>query len=232
MSQAATIVTDSKLAASKNPIANAIKQLSAQVERAEIVDEETNAKGGDLYKIISTQLKKNEDARTALVKPLNDHVKWINAQFKPNKDKLEGLKATLKGKLDTYAAEKQAELDRIAEEQRKAAEEEALARAEEAQAEGDTELAETIVDEAASVKHKDIKQLSRGDLGSSTGTRKDWVFDVDDPIAFVSAWLRGELEPGAVTINESWIREQVRQHKGDTKIPGVTVKQKVSASVR
>lgn len=227
-----TIVTDGKLAETKNPIANAIKQLSGQVERAKIVDEDTNAAGGDLYKIINNQLKKNDEARTALVKPLNEHVKWINAQFKPNTEALEGLKLTLKSKLDKYAEEKQAELDRIAEEQRKAAEEEALARAEAAQADGDTELAETIVDEAASVEHKKQTQISRGNFGSATSTRTDWKAECIDVKALCLAIANGDLPESFITVNQAELNKLAVSKKIEKTNFGIKIYKKVSASVR
>ena len=60
-------------------------QLAEQVERALVTNDETLSKAGDLYKIIGNQIKKSEDGRKFLVKPLNDHVRSINNQFKPSR---------------------------------------------------------------------------------------------------------------------------------------------------
>lgn len=233
MLNAPAIQTDASLNANIEPISNATKQLSGQVARAKIVDQDSLSKGGDLYKIISNHLNKSEDARDFLVRPLNEHVKSINDKFRPNKDALTALKKTMKDKLDVYVAAEQKRLNDEAEAKLKAAEDEALQRAAEAEAEGNAELAENIVETAAEAPVERRRGvMARGGLGSSTSARKNWTFEVTDPAALVRAWLKNEVDSQAVSINESFLQRMAVNLKDKANIPGVRVYQKVSAGVR
>jgi len=227
------IQTEETLAAKVNPISNAIKQLAAQVTRAEIVDEDTNAMGGDLYKIITNQINKSEDARKFLVQPLNDHVKTINAEFKPNKESLELLKKTLKDKLDAYAQKKQAEVDRVAKEEREAAEAAALERATEAEADGNKELANDIVEQAAELPDSKSKgEISRGDYGSSTSTRTDWKGECVSVKELCAAIGRGDLPEDFITVNQARLNKFALDKKIEKTNFGIKLYKKISASIR
>lgn len=90
--------------------------------------------------------KAAEEARTFLVKPLNDHVRAINDRFRPGREALERAEKAVKDKILAFrreeqrkAAEEQARLDAERRERERAAEEER--RAAEAQARAEREAA-------------------------------------------------------------------------------------------
>jgi len=233
MLNAPAVQTAATLAASVEPISNATKQLRAQVDRAEIVDQKSLSKGGDLYKIVASQLLKSEDARKFLVGPLNDHVKAINDEFRPNTTALEKLKKDLKSKMDVFVTAEQKRLDEEAEAQRLAAEEEALQRASEAEAEGNTELADDIVDTAADAPDAKTKApTARGDYGSSTSSRTDWKGECVSVKDLCAAIGRGDLPEDFITVNQARLNKFALEKKVEKTNFGIKLFKKISASVR
>jgi hypothetical protein len=215
------------------PLANSASLYEAQVERAVIDSEEALAKAGDLYKFINNHIKKGEDARTGLVKPLNDHVKWINAQFKPVKEQLENVRGALKKKMDTYVAEQRRIQEQAAAEAKKKAEEEALARAEKFEQEGNKEAAEAVVEAAASLPDTVPKtDIARGNYNSSTSSRADWKGEVVDLKVMLGAIIRGDLPEDFITVNQSRIDAFARSKKVEKEKWGIRLFKKVTAMVR
>lgn len=227
------VQTDATLAKSIEPISNAIGQLASQVERAEITDQDSLSNGGDLYAIIRNQIKKSEDARTFLVKPLNDHVKSINDQFKPNKEKLEELQKKLKSKMDVFVTAEQKRIDAEAEAERKAAEEEALQRAAEAEAAGNNELAEDIVETAAEAPVETVKSpIARGNYGSSTSSRADWKGECVSVKELCAAIGRGDIPEDFISVNQARLNKFALDKKVEKTNFGIKLYKKISASVR
>jgi len=207
--------------------------LLGQAQRAEISNPEILAQAGDLYKVINTQLKKSEEARKALTKPLKDHCKWIEKQFKETEQPLNDAKVVLKTKMDDYVAleaKAQEEANRKAREQ---AEAEALEAAAKHEASGDTETAEAVVEAAADLP--DVVQktpIARGNLGASTSTRTDWKARIVDSKAFFQAIADGDIPEEFVTINQSKLDDLAKSRKVEKTNLGIEVYKKVSASVR
>lgn len=228
-----TVMTPEGLTKKVEPITNAIAQLEGQADRAVIETDESLATGGDLYKIINSQLKKNDEARTALVKPLNDHVKWINAQFKPNTESLTAILKKLKGKMDTFVADRQKKLDEQAAEEKRLAEEEALNRAAEHEAAGNSELADDIVDSAASMPTAAPKAgIARGGYGGATSSRTDWKGECVDIKEMCAAIGRGDLPEDFVSVNQARLNAFSLAKKVEKTNFGVRLFKKISASVR
>lgn len=215
------------------PLAKNTSELAEQVERAVVDSEESLSKAGDLYKIITTQIKKGEEARTALVKPLNDHVKWINQQFKPISTQLEGLKSTLKGKMDVFVEEQRKIADEKAAEERQKAEEEAMARAAELEQSGDKEAAAAALDAAAELPDTAPRSaIARGNYGSSTSSRVDWKGECVDLKELCAAIGRGDLPTDFVSVNQAKLNAFAAKKKVEKTNWGLRLYKKVSASVR
>lgn len=156
-------------------------QLLAQAERAVIDSDEALSKGADLAKFAKVQLDKQDDARTALVKPLNDHVKFINAQFKPATSTLEKAIATIKTKMATYIEAREAEDQRRLEAARNAAQDMAVERAAELEANGRKDEAQAVVAAAADLPQATAKSgPARGNFGGVASFREDWTFEIED----------------------------------------------------
>lgn len=94
-------------------------------EAFEIDSPEMYTAAGNELKRIKTRIKDNEEARKALVKPLNDHVKFINDQFREPVNLLKKAEQIIKKSILAYDQEQ----ERIRREQQRKAEE--AARAEE-----------------------------------------------------------------------------------------------------
>ena len=92
---------------------------------AEVTNQAQNEAGAAFLKTIKGFFATNELARKNLVKPLNDHVKWINGQFKPSNDVALTAETVMKKKLADYelkrrqiAAQEEARLRDAADKQR------------------------------------------------------------------------------------------------------------------
>lgn len=184
-------------------LTEAAEKLSEMVERAEITDAETYAKGGDLIKIARTNRAKAEDLRKELVGPYNALVKFINGQFKPVTTSFDKVRSAIEQKMLVW---KKAEDKRLADEARKEREKleaEALERAEQEKTE---EGADAVMDAAAEagekVEAKAEVGLQRGSFGSSTGTRKKYSTTVLNQAEFLESLLHlaknGEVELGSI----------------------------------
>lgn len=227
------LMTAEQVGETMAPIRTTGADLLGQAERAQITNAEILAQAGDLYKIINNQIKKNEDARKALVKPLNDHVKFINAQFKESGSAFTQAKDILKTKMDIFVAEE----ERIqAEEARKAkekAEAEALEAAAKHEAAGDTETAEAVVEAAADLPTTVPKtEIKRGNFGS-TSSKTTWHGEVVDVNAFLQAIIDGVLPAEEfITVNQSRLDKLARDKKVEKTNFGIRLFKKVSAAVR
>ncbi len=76
--------------------------LTTLYPRVVIEDESALALAGEALTLIRGYVKRVEDARTALVKPLNDHVGWINTQFKALLEPVRADEARVKALMTGY----------------------------------------------------------------------------------------------------------------------------------
>lgn len=60
-------------------------------------------------KNVKTEYSRQEDARKKMVKPINDHVSWMNAQFKPTTTALKNSEEILKDKIGDWDHKKEIE---------------------------------------------------------------------------------------------------------------------------
>jgi colicin import membrane protein len=68
---------------------------------------EEAARAKEFLSQLAAEKRRSERARTALVKPLNDHVKFINAQFRPTTDALEVADGIVRRRILEYREEKE-----------------------------------------------------------------------------------------------------------------------------
>ncbi len=161
------------------------EKITAKAEMiAKVIDAPTEARAVEFLSQIKMRHNIIETARTKLVKPLNDHVKMINAEFKLTTKPLEEAEARVKQGMTAYRNSqefKEAEAKRLEiEEQGRAA-----VRA------GDTETLSRLADE-----HDDAKMAAPKTVNTQSGQgrfRKAWKFEIQDleklPAAF---WMPNE----------------------------------------
>jgi alpha-D-ribose 1-methylphosphonate 5-triphosphate synthase subunit PhnG len=99
-----------------------VVSLQEQANAVVVDSDETNASAAEVLGVLTKKKKTIEEVRTSIVKPLNDHVKDINAKFKPQTEALDEAIKTIKGKVGAYhvkveeeKAKEQARLDAIRE---------------------------------------------------------------------------------------------------------------------
>lgn len=238
------IQTPATLLTHSQPLITNANNLTEQAERAVVTTAEEFSSATDFVRICQGQLKSADDARKAIVQPLNDHVKWINDQFRP----ITAALTTAKGKVEVKAAAWKREEDkRVREEAAKAqreADEQALKDAEAASEAGDDERADAILEVAAETPAPDTRApVGRGALtGASGSTKTNWKGEVkfDDiqevckaiaegklPSNMIKDWNKTVMNAVAKQVGADWPEDQ-----DDGKHHGMTVKRDVGLSVR
>lgn len=165
--------------------------LLEQAKRAEITDEETYAKGGDLIKIARTEASKVEDQRKELSGPYHAMWKFINGAFNLTGGQFDLVKKEIEPKMLAWKREEDKRLADIARAEAKVLEDEALARAAlESTDEGQDEVLEEAAEAAVKVVENSGQKLARGNYGSSTGTRKTYRTNVISYLDFLRALVK------------------------------------------
>lgn len=175
---------------------------------AELPDAETCGRAGDLAKFLKVASTKVDEIRDGRVRPLNQQVKAINAEFKPVSEAIEAARKGVLAKVTAFQLAEDRRRREEAEALRRKQEEEALALAAKAEAEGKAEEAEAIVEKAATVVVPTATTtIARGDFGSTTSLRDNWTFEVEDFAALPDAYklaneqaLRSLAKSGRPTI--------------------------------
>lgn len=199
---------------------------------AEIVTETDALRATNVLAQIAEARRSSERARTALVKPLNDHVAFINRTFKERLAPLLDLEKRLKAKLTA----RQRKLDAEAAEERRRAEE--AARAE--QARHDTLAALAGDEQPPPVTDVEVLPAPppppRRTLATAVGQsmfKKRWTHEVTD----IAALARER--PDLVVPNDKAIRDLYRSKEARETcpperlaIPGVRVYQEDDVAVR
>lgn len=165
--------------------------LLEQAKRADITDAETYAKGGDLIKIARGEAAKVEDMRKALSGPYHATWKFINDAFGVTKTQFDKIKKEIEPKMLKWKREEDARLAEIARAEAKRIEEEALAKAAlEAKAEDQDAVMDAAAEVADKVVEKSAVGLTRGNYGSSTGTKKVYTTNVVNLKEFLGALVK------------------------------------------
>lgn len=197
-------------------IAENAKTLEGRVKAITVWDEESAAEATDLAKLVSTQIRMVEDERKAMVKPLNDHVKYINARFKKYSDPLGVVLAEVKNKILGFQKEQRAIAERQAEVARQEAEQ--LRReAEQAHADG---VPAIDISEPTPSQVTVVAGPVRGTFGT-TSISKRWTWEVVD-FALVPDQYKA-IASGPVT---AAVRDGARE------IPGIRIFEAEGLSLR
>lgn len=177
-----------------------IKEISADVKKQQSVAQklvvtspEEVVKATEFLGGIKARLKKIEDLRTAFVKPLNDHVKTINAMFKEQSSPLEAIETTVKRSISDFKLE---------EEKKARAEEARLAKIRDtANAKREEKGQDQIFTPVKTVERSE--QTVNTDAGRSTA-KKVWKYRIVDIDKVPRQYLRCEIKHSEVTkaINE------------------------------
>lgn len=201
------------------PIKQAGASLAEQAERAVVETPEQASKMTDLLGYVKAQLRKADDARKALVKPLNDHVKWINQQFKDATEDLNQADAIGRRKIRDYELERARQAREEAERRRREEEERLLAEAQARAAEGEAEEADKILE--TEIPDAPKVAPTRGDFGASTTTRKVWKFRVTNLAKVPVQFIR---------LDEQAVRQAIRD--GSREIEGLEIYEDLEVAIR
>lgn len=174
----------------------------------------------ELLVLVANGKKRLEEQRVFLVKPLNDHVKNINAAFKEWVKPLEEADSIVRRKVLGFQREQaalRAEAQRL--------EQERLEKLEQIRIERLAELPEGLLDdlpedEPIPMAVPEMPRAIRGKSGS-TSTRKTWTFEVTDDSLIPRKYLMAD--EGVILLA---VREGVRD------IPGIRIYQQESLAVR
>lgn len=193
------------------------EQIDKMVALAEAMEIKDDASNEQAVRMAAQAKRLNgaiEDARTAFVKPHNEHVKQVNCLSKVYQGRLAQIETGLKRKISVYSQEKELERRKQEEAARKAqAEVQAKINAE-AKAAG----VEPVKIEAPAVPAQD--KVVRTEAGTAS-QRKVWKFEVMDPAAVPRAYL---------LVDEKSIREAVKM--GVREIPGVRIYEETETIIR
>lgn len=201
---------------------NRAEELCVQAKNLNLVKQADVNGAGDWLKSIKQVEKTLEDRRKSLVKPLNEHIRYINGLFKePMKILTETEGHIKKAILDWNRREQerirreQEAAMRKAEAQRKRME--TLARkAEEA---GDMEKAEQFIE-----KSENIEPIVTGEgVENPSGiyTTKRWKAEVYDTKSLVVAVAKGDASLEALMPDMKYLEGLAKRLRGNVQIPGV-----------
>ncbi len=238
------IQTPATLLTQSQPLIDNANNLTEQANKAMVSTVEEFATATDFVRICQGQINIAEDARKAIVGPLNDHVKWINLQFKPITEAVTKAKGIVSNKAAKWKSEEDERVRKAALEEQRLADEQALRDAEAASEAGDEERAEAILDVAAETPAPIMKApVARGTLTGATGsTKTTWKGEVkfDDiqevckaiaegklPSNLIKEWSKKTMNDLAKQIGTEWPEDQK-----EGKHHGMTVKRDVGLSVR
>lgn len=173
-----------------------------------VADEKTELKASELLVNVKARIKKVDEWRKFFVKPLQDHVKTINAEFANVSEPLEKIENALKNGISTYRMElhrkavaEQARIDKI----RQTANEKRL------------EKGQDIINApVATVETPDAPVKTQA---GTVSTSLEWTYEVEDIHEVPRQFLRCEA-------NHSEIMKAIKE--GKREIKGLKIFEKVS----
>lgn len=203
-----------------------------------VADKESSTAALDAAKQVKSFIKKVEEARVSMVAPHNERVKQINAYAKQITEPLLNAEKHLKTQLVAFERLLEQERERqrkAAEELRKKAEEEAREQLRRQQEEAETiamfsdskeakkaEIVATATAERTMVdiekQHKEQEKMIAQTKVS--GTRKRWVFEVEDA---------SQIPRGFLTLDEKTVRAAIAD--GVREIPGIRIFEETSIAI-
>lgn len=217
------------------PFTNNANELVEQAKRAEVKDQESFDMSVDFIKICNSQLNRKEEMRKQLTKPLNDHIKWINDQFRPVTERIEEAKKIMNQKATDYQVAEQQRREAEAKAERERQEELALQEAEQASERGDEATSEAILDVASETPEQPAKaQTGRGSYTGATGSlRGTWKGEVVDVKAVCQAIIDGEIPATVIKeFSRSELNKIAKAHGTEEVFHGIKCYEDKSVTVR
>lgn len=176
--------------------------------------EEMN-KAADIAIQVKARLNRIEELRVAYVKPLNDHVKKINSDFKKAAEPFLNFESFLKGKISVYRMEQ----ERIATEERKRLEAERRAEADRIAKEEGMTRREALAQIEKPVVEAEVKSASTE--SGKVVTKMVWKFEV----------VNTENVPAEYkVVDEKLIRKAVQA--GARRIAGVRIYEEAQTDIQ
>lgn len=235
MTTAVEVIASEKAAEVASRAGEQAVTLLVAARTVRIVDNVTAQDAADLRNTINNEEKHAEAARTALVKPLNDHVKWINEQFKPaslaRQQALDILRRTL-GAWDDVQRKEREDAERALREEQERERLRLEKLAEKAAARGDDTKAEEFAARAETVA---LAPTALPEPEAPTGIvyRYTYRAEVTDLPALLTAVLAGTVPAEAVAADLKYLNATARATKGAIRWPGVRfVAEKTVAAAR
>ncbi len=190
---------------------------------AMVIAEKADAEhAADLTRWIKQTAKKAEEQRVRLVKPLNDHVKMINAEYAKITEPLKQAEQVLKDKLLAW---QQAEQARLAAEEaaRRAEDDRLIAEAQAAKQAGDAEREAALIEQMRQQPpvFSGHAPPVRGELGTVASVRKIWTYEVVDAAQVPREFMQ---------IHDKAVRAAIAE--GALAIPGLRIFAVESVAIR
>jgi hypothetical protein len=207
------IIATADLALKVNGYVQRADNLLEQAKRAEINDLESFGKAQTFVGIAAAVVANLEEERKQLIEPFDKRVRFVNAQYKAPRDKLNEALDTVKVKAQSFERTERSRLVREQQAQQRAAEDEALSVAAEREAAGDAAGADAIVEMASSVQLPKAKVVIPRDeiTGTKFKTRRVWEGRVGDVKAMCAAIAAGELPEDIVEFKKSRLNEIAKE---------------------
>jgi len=198
---ASTITTD--------PVLKSALAVSAQASLVKVTDAASEGQAGTMLVQLKQMKQQVEDKKNFVVKPLKEHVKRLEAMFKPTLEKLDVANQSIRTKVLAYREEAAAAQR---EEQAKLME-----KATEAQEAGDNESALALATQAQ--EQMTLQKTNHLDEGS-VQAKSVWTFEVTD---------FGAVPHEFFTLDEKKVNAAIRAGQRD--VPGIRIFQKQQLAV-
>lgn len=213
MASTELIIATADLALKTNDYAQKADNLLDQAKRAEINDIPSFEKAQTFVGIAGNIHSNLETERKQIIEPYDKRVRFVNAQFKPVRDKLEEAMNTVKTKAQSFERSERARLERERQAQQRAAEDEALRVAGEREAAGDAAGADAIVEMATNVQLPKAKLVvPRSEItGTKFKTRRVWEGRAANIKELCAAIGRGDLPEDIVEFKKSRLNEIAKE---------------------
>jgi regulator of protease activity HflC (stomatin/prohibitin superfamily) len=212
---------------SQDEVAKLVPRVVAQAQSITIMNSEDHEIACAFLTFVATGKKQVEEVFDPIVKKAHETHKEAVAQKKKFLDPLLMAEMNVKGKIVTYDTEMQrlrrekeiADAKILQQQQQEAA----IAEAQQLEASGDKELADLVLETAATAPAPVVILPPAVEKQEGVSMRQTWKFRITDERLIPREYLM---------VNESAIGAVVRAQKGMTRIPGIQVYPESGVSVR
>lgn len=144
-----------------------IANMQTKITDLVIDDDDAMSKSSDMAKQLTQLLKKVNEEEKKYTKPLNDTLKRLRDNFRPSKEKIDGIITALKQKQTKYLLCKKRREEELAQKRKEEFEAQALNIAEDMEKQGLKEQAEEVINTVANYQPQAVKVSSVGSIATS-----------------------------------------------------------------